>query len=209
VGAPFARGECCPSNSWEEIVGDGCDAASSGIQALAASRVVAVAEMRRNNDGGWDVIVTRRVASQEAAARMLARLEAAMDDAPSDRSRLPSVDVNQTDSAEVQLARAFAYVERVRRNGDGALLIPVLVAIRTGWLQWHLSHWKGGSALVSKFPGVLTPGEVSKAATTIRGELGELLDRRMPLEEALHKLMEWIDQNAWQAAYDRHSNKRR
>jgi hypothetical protein len=84
----------------------------------------------------------------------------------------------------------------------------VLVAIRTGRMQWHLTHWKGGTSLASKFPGILSPGEVSKAATVLREDLGELLDRRMPLSEALDRLIEWFDHDSLQTAYSRHLAKR-
>jgi hypothetical protein len=165
-------------------------------------------EIRKTDDGDWEVVVTQRAASREVAARLLARLEDVVDYEYSDRRRLPSVGISGTESAEVQLVRAVAYLERMKRNGDGAVLVPVLVAIRTGRMQWHMTHWKGGTSLASKFPGVLSVGEVSKAATVLREELGELLDRRLPLNEALDNLLEWFDHDSLQAAYGRYLAKR-
>jgi len=69
-------------------------------------------------------------------------------------------------------------------------------------------QWRGGQDVVRAANGEITAPEVSEAAQVVHAVVPHLLNRAVPIEEALHELSVWIYQHNWTDAYENLKTKR-
>jgi hypothetical protein len=120
---------------------------------------------------------------------------------------MPAIHSSMSD--ELQLAESVKFAMAHKASLAGRGLFAVLIALRTGVLRRSPNRWSGGVQLVEASKHEISKAEVSKAATVIAHELPHLLDRSVPVEDAVIQLAEWLESNDWWTAYDLHRDIRK